>query len=242
MENEVKVGMNRTGLDMAPASRGTMIDYAQAQAAAAPEYDGAFEAVHIAYAEEAERVGSVPVPATMKGMASTAVQKVTGKNPEVLIDKLGERLAFERSGTRLYEAMMLKCGALPPGEQVVVDPDRLAHIRDEEEQHFHLVHNHIEKLGADPTAMTPCADVAGVQFLGIMQVISDPRTTVAQALNALLSAELTDTASWELLIELAQQTGHKEMVKDFTEALQHEREHVTMVQGWLREAVLQEAT
>jgi ferritin-like protein len=241
MENEVKVGMNRTGMDMAPASRGKMMDYAQAQAAAAPEYDGAFEAVHIAYAEEAERVGSVPVPGTMKGMASTVVQKVTGKNPEVLIDKLGERLAFERSGTRLYEAMLMKCGAAPAGDHTV-DANRLAHIRDEEEQHFHLVHNHIEKLGADPTAMTPCADVAGVQFLGIMQVISDPRTTVAQALNALLSAELTDTASWELLIDLAQQAGHKEMVNDFTEALRHEREHVQTVQGWLRDAVLQEAT
>ena len=241
MENEIKVGMNRTGLDMAPLAKDEMIQYAEGQAALAPESDGAFEAVHMAYIEEAERVGSVPVPATMKGMAKTAGAKLTGKNPEVLLDKLGERLAFERTGTRLYEAMMLKCGAVD-AKNNPVDVARLSRIRDDEEMHFHLVHKHIEKLGADPTAMTPCADVAGVQGMGLMQVISDPRTTVAQALNALLSAELTDNASWELLIELAEQAGHKDMATEFTAALQNEQQHLALVRGWLREAVLKEAT
>ena len=241
MENEIKVGMNRTGLDMAPLAKDEMIQYAEGQAALAPESDGAFQAVHMAYIEEAERVGSVPVPATVKGMAKTAGAKLTGKNPEVLLDKLGERLAFERTGTRLYEAMMLKCGAVD-AKNNPVDVSQLSRIRDDEEMHFHLVHKHIEKLGADPTAMTPCADVAGVQGMGLMQVISDPRTTVAQALNALLSAELTDNASWELLIELAEQAGHKDMATEFTAALQNEQQHLALVRGWLREAVLKEAT
>jgi ferritin-like protein len=241
MENEIAVGMNRTGLDMAPLSKGDMIDYAQAEAGRAPESDGAFEAVHMAYIEEAERLGSVPVPATMKGMAATAMQKVTGKNPEVLIDKLGERLAFERTGTRLYEAMLLKCGAADHTNNPI-DIAGLGRIRDDEEMHFHLVHKFIEELGADPTAMTPCADVVGVQGMGLMQVISDPRTTIAQALNALLTAELTDNASWELLVELAEQTGHRDMATEFSAALQTEAQHLAMVKGWLREAVLQEAS
>ena len=240
MENEVAVGMNRTGLDMAPRMKDELIQYAEGQAGLAPESDGAFAAVHMAYIEEAERVGSVPVPATMKGVASTAASKTTGKNPEVLIDKLGERLAFERTGTRLYEAMLMKCGVADAADNPV-DAAQLAEIRDDEERHFHLLHGQIEKLGADPTAMTPCADVAGVQSLGIMQVISDPRTTLAQALNALLSAELTDNASWELLIELAQQTGHDDMANEFTTALKDEQRHLDMVRGWLREAVLKEA-
>jgi hypothetical protein len=240
MENEIVVGVNRTGLDMAPLSRGDMIEYAQAEAGRAPDSDGAFEAVHMAYIEEAERVGSVPIPATVKGMASTAASKMKGKKPEVLIDKLGERMAFERTGTRLYEAMLLKCGAVD-GRNNPIDVAALARIRDDEEMHFHLVHKFIERLGADPTAMTPCADVVGVQGMGLMQVISDPRTTIAQALNALLTAELTDNASWELLIELAEQTGHEEMATEFSAALEAERQHLEMVRGWLREAVLQEA-
>ena len=241
MENEIVVGMNRTGLDMAPLSKGDMIDYAQAEAGRAPESDGAFEAVHMAYIEEAERVGSVPLPATIKGMAATAASKMTGKNPEVLIDKLGERLAFERAGTRLYEAMLLKCGAADAAYNPI-DVASLGNIRDDEEMHFHLVHKFIEQLGADPTAMTPCADVVGVQGMGLMQVISDPRTTIAQALNALLTAELSDNASWELLVELAEQTGHNDMATEFSAALESERQHLEMVKGWLREAVLQEAS
>ena len=241
MENEIAVGMNRTGLDMAPLSKGDMIDYAQAEAGRAPESDGAFEAVHMAYIEEAERVGSVPIPATVKGMAATASSKMTGKNPEVLIDKLGERLAFERAGTRLYEAMLLKCGVAEDVNNPI-DASALGRIRDDEEMHFHLVHKFIEQLGADPTAMTPCADVVGMQGMGLMQVISDPRTTIAQALGALLTAELTDNASWELLIELADQTGHDDMASEFSAALESERQHLDMVKGWLREAVLQEAS
>lgn len=241
MENEIVIGMNRTGLDMAPEAREDMVEYAQAESGRTPESSGEFEAVHMAYIEEAERVGSVPIPATLKGAASTALAKVAGKKPEVLIDKLGERLAFERTGTRLYEAMLLKCGAVD-GADNPIDVAQLALIRDEEEAHFHLVHMHMERLGVDPTAMTPCADVAGVQGMGLMQVISDPRTTIAQGLNALLTAELSDNASWELLIELARETGNDDMATAFDEALQHEAEHLQMVRGWLRQAVLQEVT
>jgi bacterioferritin (cytochrome b1) len=240
MENEVKVGMNRTGLDMAPLSKGDMISYAQEEIARVPDDDGAFEAVHIAYTEEAERVGSVPIPATIKGMAATATEKLTGKHPEVLIDKLGERLAFERAGTRLYEAMLLKCGALD-GDGHAVDIGELGRIRDDEEAHFHLLHQVLEELGADPSAMTPCADMAGVQGMGLMQVISDPRSTVAQALNALLTAELTDNASWDLLIELAARTGHEDMAQRFAAPQEDEREHLELVRAWLRATVLEEA-
>lgn len=174
---------------MAPLARDHMIEYAQTQAARGPESDGSFEAVHMACIEDAERVGSVPVPGTLKGMATTAAGKLKGKKPEVLIDKLGERLAFERAGTRLYEAMLLKCGAVD-GANNPVEVPQLAHIRDKEEKHFHMVRKALEKLGADPTAMTPCADVAG----------------------------------------------------EFGQALKEENEHLALVRGWLRTAVLQEAT
>lgn len=240
MKNEIAVGMNRTGLDMAPLARDDMVEYAQTEAARGPESDGSFEAVHMAYIEDAERVGSVPVPGTVKEMANTAAARLTGKKPGVLIDKLGERMAFERAGTRLYEAMLLKCGAVD-GTHNPVEVPQLAHIRDEEEKHFHMVRKALEKLGADPTAMTPCADVAGVQGMGLMQVVTDPRTTIAQALNALLTAEMSDNAGWELLIDLAAGSGHQDLADEFGQALKEESEHLALVRGWLRAAVLQEA-
>ena len=54
----------------------------------------------------------------------------------------------------------------------------LQHIRDEEAMHFALVGAAIQSLGGDPTAQTPSADVAGVEGMGLMQVLNDPKTTV----------------------------------------------------------------
>ena len=60
--------------------------------------------------------------------------------------------------------------------------------------YFQLVCEAIEQLGGDPTAMTPCADLVGVQSMGLWQSVSDPRTTLAQCLNTMLVAELADHA------------------------------------------------
>jgi hypothetical protein len=97
-------------------------------------------------------------------------------------------------------------------------------------------------LGGDPTAMTPCADVAGVAGAGWLQVVTDPRTTLAQALSAVLSAELTDDAGWQLLIELATTLGQDDLAARFSEAAEAESRHVAQVRKWLRDVVVTEAS
>ncbi|HZY20589.1 MAG TPA: ferritin-like domain-containing protein [Ramlibacter sp.] len=240
MDNTTTVGMNRTGLDMAPMSKDTLVQYAQEQATRASDEPTGINDLRKTYALESDRVGTVPVPARLKGMASTVMDKLKGTNPEVLIDKLGERLAYERTGVRLYEALITKVSAAATGP--IVDVAALQQIRADEESHFHLLARCLSQLGADPTAMTPCADIAGVAALGHLQVITDPRTTVSQALNSILMIELGDNASWELLIELARAAGHDQLAESFTGALQTEQQHLVTVKNWLREAVLEEAT
>lgn len=240
MDNTVSVGMNRTGLDMAPKSKDTLIDFAREQAGRAPTDMKQWAELHRGYGLEADRVGTVPVPARVKGMAKTAVEALKGNKPQVLIDKLGERLAYERTGVRMYEALMLKVVTATAGP--TIDVAEVAKIRDDEAAHFQMLGKYLVQIGADPTAMTPCADVAGVASMGHLQVLTDPRTTVAQALNSILAVELTDNASWELLIELVRESGHDEMAEAFTVALETELVHLQTVQAWLRQAVLEEAT
>lgn len=240
MDNTVSVGMNRTGLDMAPKSKDTLVDFAREQAGRAPTDMAQWAELHRNYGLEADRVGTVPVPARVKGMASTAMQALKGNKPQVLIDKLGERLAYERTGVRLYEALMLKVVTATGGPTIEVAA--VARIRDDEAAHFRMVAKYLAQIGADPTAMTPCADVMGVASMGHLQVLTDPRTTVAQALNSILAIELADNASWELLIELVRETGHDEMAQAFTVALETEQEHLETVRNWLRQAVMEEAT
>ena len=240
MQNATKTGMNRTGMQMAPVQGPMQVKFAAQQGPAPGNMDQAL-AERATYIESAGRLGSVPVPATGKGLLTTAAGKITGRNPEVLIDKLGQRLAYERSGTRLYEAMLVKVQADPDDRNTRLRTDLLK-IRNEEEAHFHMLVEVIEGLGADPTAQTPGADVSAMASLGLIQVITDPRTSISQCLEALLTAELTDHASWELLTELAGQQGHDALAERFTEALAAEARHMAVIQQWLRECVARDAT
>jgi len=88
-------------------------------------------------------------------------------------------------------------------------------------------------LGGDPTAQTPCADATATASMGIMQVVTDPRTTLAQSLNAMLIAELADNAGWELLIALAQEAGKTEIAELFEDAMAEEQEHLVTIKSWL---------
>lgn len=238
MEKSTKMGTNKTGVQMSPMDIDKMIKDVDQRPTASSD-GAAIAAVRTTYINEAEPVGTVPAPGTVKGVAKAGMQKLTGKSPEVFIDKLGERLAFERTGVRLYEALITKCNASAeraPGMSM----EQLAHFRDEEAKHFKWVADALDTLGADPTAQTPGADVGGVQSMGIMQVMDDPRTTMAQSLDALLVAELADNAGWELLITLAQDLGQDEMASTFSQALKEEQEHLTQVRSWLEQSVRSE--
>lgn len=239
MQNATHMGMNRTGAKMSP------IDVSRMEEAAmnAPETEPDGSSITMMRSEaiaEADRVGSVPIPGTVRGVVSTGVSKLKGEKPEVLLDKLGERLAFERTGTRLYEALIAKC-EMTPDTGLVPPLAELRRIHDEEAQHFHMLAEVLEGMGADPTAQTPCADVSAVMSQGIMQVVTDPRTTIPQSLNAILVAELADNASWEMLVQLAEETGHDEMAERFRAALAEEEQHLASVRQWLTAAVSNEA-
>lgn len=183
---------------------------------------------------QAQPVGTVPPPTSVKGVATSAMEMIKGRKPTVLIDKLGERLAFERTGVRLHQAVLVKFDALGSWEQ-------LMQIGNEELEHFELLKQCIEQVGADPTAMTPSADIIAVTAAGVLGVITDPRTTLAQALQAVLVAERADLEGWQLLIQLADELGHDDMARRFREAEQVEERYGAWVRAWLAKAVLQDA-
>lgn len=227
-----RLGANRTGMQMSPAHAKEMMDNTELEAAQAETLDGqAIAEMRADYVREADPIGSVPAPGTMKGMMKSGAKMMKGNRPQAFIDKLAERLAYERGGTRLYEAAMVKFMA-HADELKDVSIEDLREIRDEEASHALLIKECIEQLGADPTAQTPSADLVGVETMGLLQAVSDPRTNLAQTLHALLAAELVDEAGWEILIALAENIGQSDMVTRFREAEQREQEHVFKVRSW----------
>src|SRR5207245_4338025 len=74
---------------------------------------------HAMRAEEArtsDRIGGVPPPTTVKGAVKTMLKAISGEKATVLVDKLGERAAFERAGVRLYELALVKAEVFPSWE------------------------------------------------------------------------------------------------------------------------------
>lgn len=239
MENRTEIGTNRTGMQMSPAHMKKMGEVTKLTVPSSDGDEKAVAEMRMSYIEAAEPIGTMPPPLTVKGAVKSTVKVATGMRPQVFLDKLGERLAFERSGTRLYDALLTKCAAPHDGPDVV-SIERLRHFRDEEASHMMLVKGCIEQLGGDPTAQTPCAAVTGVEGMGLMQVVTDPKTTVNQSLHAMLVAELADNAAWEELVALAREMGMEEMAARFEEASATEAEHLEVIRRWHQEATLQE--
>jgi rubrerythrin len=228
------MGMNRTGIQMSPIKSREMMEILPESTTM--EGEALMAAARNPYIASADQLGSIPPPGTLKGAFNVGMTVMKGESPQILIDKMAERLAFERSGVRLYEAFITKCEVLLD-DQISMTVADLRRIRDDEAHHFAVVRDALESLGADPTCQTPSADLVGVESMGLVQVLTDPRTTIAQSLHAILAAELVDKAGWETLIALADANKLDELVQEFSEALEEEREHLALVETWYSEAL-----
>ncbi len=231
-QQRAQVGMNRTG-----AAR--VADRTQEMLSGLSEFQpttsggiGELARARQKAAEQVDPIGHIPPPIGLARKAKTAVEKAAGREMDVLVDKLGARLAFERTGTRLYEALLTKLDLLGSFDG---GPTRenLEDILNEEYRHFRMLKTQIERLGADPTAMTPSADVEGVASQGIVALISDPRTTLLQGLEAILIAELADGDGWRGLIELSEQASKPELTRECRAAEVNELRHIVSVRRWV---------
>jgi bacterioferritin (cytochrome b1) len=235
---EPTLGRNRTGSQMSPLMSAAMLesskDFPWDKLETSTDTP---DKIRLDYLKDASAVGSIPVPMTLKGLAKTGYEKVKGEKPEVFVDKLGERLAFERTGVRLYRALIRKC-ELEPKLHAAVDLYRLQEICDSELEHMLLLKKAMEDVGADPTAMTPGADTMAVASMGLGQVLNDPRTSIAQCLEAILIAELADQDGWNLLIELTREMGNDNLLAQFQKAMAEEEQHVIDIRRILKEMTM----
>lgn len=233
MKKDTQIGRNRTGTGASPIEAGKTAEGAKASPPTAPGSKAEIAALRKLYIRDTGPVGSVPLPGTLKGLAKTAFQKFSGRQPEVLVDQLGARLSFERTGVRLYDALIVKCEEVGGMDAPDFSIEQLRGFRREELEHFLLVSEAMTKLGADPTAMTPGANVGGVMAQGILQVLTDPRTSVPQCLSAMLVAELADNDGWDMLIELTEGFAMNDVAREFRRAKEAEDLHLEYVRSWL---------
>jgi hypothetical protein len=230
---------NRTGIMTNPELSIEMIEGAKQTSPSSQADATGLASVKAEYIEEGVPIGSAPVMVEVSEDGESLGQF---DGLAVLLDKLGERLAFERQGTRLYEAFLQKCESLTPQDASGPSVEELRHICEEELEHIHLLQNAIIALGGDATVQTPSADVAGVLSHGVMQVVSDPRTTIPQTLQAMLTAELVDNDGWQMLQDLAAELGQDDLEEQCRRAYEEEQEHLEKVRDWLTGMTMDEAS
>jgi hypothetical protein len=240
MDSPQSMGMNRTGIDMSPNGAKEMTAAVREFPPTSTGNAQAIVELRSPYVSEADPIGTVPVPGTVKGVAKAGMQKLMGRHAEVLIDCLGGRLAFERTGTRLYDALIGKFTARKD-EATMLSMEQLMQFRAEEAAHIGICWDALRQLGADPTCVTPKANVNAVASNGLYQLLTDPRTTMGQSLHAIHIAELADNDGWMLLIDLAQQMGQDDMVTNFRRVLEEENRHLAALRQWMKQIELSQA-
>src|SRR5690606_11750498 len=100
--------MNRTGAALHPEGTRELVSVTEATPPSSPGDGRLIHAIRNEYAREGELLGHLPRTGEKAGRGKKAGLFAT------LLDKMGERLAFERSGVRLYEALLAKLDAEEP--------------------------------------------------------------------------------------------------------------------------------
>lgn len=154
------------------------------------------------------------------------LEKLGTTDPEKIIDVLGERLAYERSGVKLYDAILKKVKA-SRHTQLKKFSKELEEHREHEVEHAEWCAEQIRSLGGDPDQPTERAQLVHVEAKGLEEVIFGDGP-ISQAFHALNTAELGDNGGWALLVGLADQLGDEEMKREAQERLKHEEEHLRL--------------
>lgn len=235
MSNDIEIGQNRVGMAASPIHGAQMRELEDTVQPTTPGTGEELSMVRLRYALQKVALGSVAPPLSLTGVARAAIAALKGNHPTMLFDKLGERLAFERTGTRLYEALLSKHEAYGSWDG---GPTRaeLLQIAEEELDHLHRVARAIDKLGGDPTTVTPSADVVAVQSRGLEAVVTDPRTNLIMSLASLHIMELADNDAWPILVALVRPVDD-EIADSFEAALRAEARHLESVRTWLLSAL-----
>src|SRR5918997_1053906 len=135
---------------------------------------------------------------------------------EVMLDKLSEFLMVEQGGLELYRVAASRC----------TNPDMKARYEEfgrETAHHRAVLIRLIERLGGDPSYISPPARVAQFKAAKLLESalavdgLSQPEIEMNDLENVLL-AETKDHADWHLLSEIAKQLASPSVMEKLQDA------------------------
>jgi len=120
------------------------------------------------------------------------MEKLAAKNATKVIDLLTERLAFERSGVKLYDTLLGRLRATEDRTLKALLGDVKEH-REEEKEHEEWLEGQIRALGGDAHAPTERSVLVQAESEGVERVMRRD-DSILHDFHALLTAELADNA------------------------------------------------
>ncbi len=157
------------------------------------------------------------------------MRKLAENNPTELINVLNERLCFERSGVRLYDAILAKI-RLPENQRFATMLDQLLEHREQEKEHEEWLEQQIRSLGGDAHGETELSRLVEAESAGIERIVLNGDPEIPHLLHALLAAELVDNEGWVLLVNLAKKAGDRDAKREFSKRLAEEETHLKLLE------------
>jgi bacterioferritin (cytochrome b1) len=155
------------------------------------------------------------------------MKDLAAKNRDKVIDLLNERLTFERSGVKLYDAILANMRSSSSADVARMLPSMTEH-RNHEKEHEEWLEEQIRALGGDAHGKTEMSRLVTAESSGVEEVVLRDKD-LGHQLHALLTAELVDNAGWELLLELADDADDAVARREFRKRLHEEEEHLIFV-------------
>ena len=158
---------------------------------------------------------------------------------QVLLDKLSEFLMVEQGGLELYRTALSRATSSEIKE-------RYQEFAEETSRHRTILIRLIEKLGGDPSYVSPTARLAQLKACSLLEtaVRADglsQEEVEANDLENVLLAETKDHANWHLLEQLSQQVDDQQVKTAIEEAVQEVEPQEDAHLEWARTTLSQVA-
>lgn len=147
---------------------------------------------------------------------------------DIYIQKLADRLAFERGETRLVS---LAINRLERAKSAV--PSRAISVlqinQSHDETHAELVRKILLSLKPEALDSWRLFDGVNRAYRGFFDVLVSPHSDFLRIFQILYFAKLASNGEWEVLIDLTRKFNGAEASRPFKEALAQERQHLTEI-------------
>lgn len=167
------------------------------------------------------------------------MRQLVAKHPERVVDYLAERLAFERFGVRLYDALLARLEEAE-GPELQAVAALLRPQREAEREHAAWLEGQLAALGASSHPASARAALSREEMRGLGHVVLEGEGPLPHLLHALLAAELVDHAGWDLLVALADEAHDAEALRELRRRRDEEAHHLALCRELAERYALQQ--